>query len=365
LSHQKHIVLISSFLNAVGGYERIVASYVNLLAEKGENITLLLLADTKDSLYPLHKNVRVVQASLNFGITPKGNMISRKLKMSKDLMQLERILKQLDPSFLICSEYSYTVAAVLTAQRKKMKVFSWEHTHFNVNLKNRFWTALCKFAYPKLDGIICLNPDEKKLFRSLNKNVVVIPNFIQLSDTQSSLEEDIILTVARLTAIKGIDYLLEAAKLVLTKYRQWKWKIIGDGELKKQVQGFIQKENLDGRLLLQEPPGHDISSEYQNASLYVMTSLNECFPMVLLEALSYGLPCIAFDCDTGPRHIINNNFNGILVENGNVDAMADAIDELIEDSNKRKLMGAHAIENSKHFSAEMVYQQWETLFNAE
>jgi glycosyltransferase involved in cell wall biosynthesis len=358
---EKHIVLIASYLNAVGGYERIVAGTLNLFAEKGENITLLLLADTDESLYPLHKNIRIVQAPLHFGITPKGNVISRKLKMLRDLMQLRKIIKQLRPSLIICAGYPYAVAAVLTAE-KKTKIFSWEHIHFGANPKNSFWTALCKLAYPKLDGIICLNPDEKKLFRRFNKNVVVIPNFVQAPETKSFLQNNMILTIARLTPIKGIDYLLQAAKLVLAKHPLWSWKLVGEGELSKQVENFIQQEFLEGRLLLQHPSGHEIGFEYQNASVYVMTSLNECFPMVLLEALSYGLPCIAFDCNTGPRHIIKNNFDGLLVEKQNAYAMADAINELIENSGKRKLMGENAFENSKRFSRNIIYQLWQKLF---
>jgi glycosyltransferase involved in cell wall biosynthesis len=363
LSRQKHIVVISSFLNFVGGYERIVANFVNLLAEKGENITLLLLADTDESFYPLHKKVCVVQLPLHFGITPKGNMISRKVQMLKDLLRLRKTLKELKPSFLICTEYHYAVAGVLTAEIKKTQVFSWEHTHFAVSFKNKFWRVLCDITYPKLDGIICLNPDEKKLFNHLNKNVVVIPNFIHLPGCKASLQNKSILTIARLTAVKGIDYLLEAAKLVLTKHPDWKWKLIGEGELQSIAEEFIKNKDLKNKLVLQAPSNHNISAEYENASMYVMTSLNECFPMVLMEALSYGLPCISFDCDTGPRHIIHNNADGLLVEKENPQTMADAIDLLIEDEEERIAMGANALVNSKRFSPETVYPLWENLFN--
>jgi glycosyltransferase involved in cell wall biosynthesis len=363
LSQQKHIVLISSFLNFVGGYERIVASFVNLLAEKGENITLLLLADTDESFYPLDKKVRVVQLPLHFGITPKGNMITRKMQMLKDLLLLRKTLRQLKPSFLICSEYHYAVAGVLTAERKKTKVFSWEHTHYNVNFKNRFWRVLCNIIYPKLDGIICLNPDEKKLFSHLNKNVVVIPNFIHLPDRRAPLQNKAILTIARLTAVKGIDHLLEIAKLVLTKHPDWKWKVIGEGELQSAAENFIKKENLEAKLLLQAPSNHNIAAEYESASMYVMTSANECFPMVLLEALSYGLPCISFDVDTGPRHIIQNNIDGLLVKKDDLRAMVNAIDSMIGDEEKQKRMAENAVAGSIRFSPEVVYQLWKNLFN--
>ena len=340
-----------------------MANTANLFAEKSESITLVLLTDTAKSVYPLHKNIRIIQLPLTFGITEEGNIISRKIKMLADIRTLRKTLKDLKPSLLICSEYPYAVAAIIGISGKATKIVSWEHTHFNVNLKNAFWKKLFRFTYPKLDTIVCLNKDEKELFKPINKNVTVIPNFIQPSTGVSTLQNKNILTVARLTAVKGITYLLQTAKLVLQQHPHWQWKIIGDGELKNEVVDFINLEKLQHQLILQEPVNHNIQAEYQNASLYVMTSLNECFPMVLLEALSNGLPCIAFDCDTGPRHIITHNEDGLLVEKENPTKLAEAIASLISNKDQRKKMGENAIANMQRFSPDNVYELWKKLLN--
>jgi glycosyltransferase involved in cell wall biosynthesis len=338
-----------------------MANTANLFAEKGEQITLVLLADSAKSVYPLHKNIRVIQLPLTFGITQEGNIISRKIKMLADIRTLRKTLKELKPSLLICSEYPYAVASIIGRVGKVTKIVSWEHTHFNVNFKNAFWRKLCGFAYPKLDAIICLNKDEKELFKPINKNVRVIPNFIHPFAIASVLQNRVILTVARLTAVKGITHLLQTAKIVLQQHPDWQWKIIGDGELKKEVEDFIKLEKLQQQLILQEPVDQNIQAEYQNASLYVMTSINECFPMVLLEALSNGLPCIAFDCDTGPRNIITHNIDGLLVEKENLARLAEAIASLIVNEEQRKKMGEIAIANMQRFSPDNVYELWKKL----
>jgi glycosyltransferase involved in cell wall biosynthesis len=355
----KHIAILSSHLDLAGGYERIVPSTANLFAEKGIQTTLVILGDTAKSFYPINKKVRVIQKKADFGITQKGNIISRKIKMLRDLITLRKVLKELDADTVICTEYPFAVSTILCGGKKYSKIVSWEHTHFNVNFKNAFWTKLFRHTYPKLNGIVCLNPDEKELFNPFNNNVTAIPNFATPVDTTLTLRNKVILTIARLTAVKGITHLLQTAKLILLQHHDWQWKIIGTGEMKNDVLHFIEKEDLQNKLILQEPISHNIEAEYQNASLYTMTSLNECFPMVLLEALSNGLPCIAFDCDTGPRHIITNNEDGLLVEKEKPERLASAISSLINDEEKRKKMGAAAIKNMQRFSPDAVYKLWE------
>jgi len=335
-----------------------VVNTANLFAKKGEQITLIILADTAESFYPFHEKVRILRLPLNFGITAKGNMISRKIKMFRDIRTLRRTLKKTDPSLLIASEYPYAIASVLCRPRQETRIVSWEHTHFSVNIKNKFWTKLFRLSYPKLDKIVCLNEDEKKLFKPVNDKVTVIPNFVERSAHASGLQNKTILTVARLAPIKGITHLLQAAKLVLHTQPGWQWKIIGEGELEKEITNFVKKEGLQDKLILQKPVDQDIRPEYQNASMLVMTSLNECFPMVLLEALSNGLPCIAFDCDTGPRHIITHNEDGFLVEKENPAKLAEAITQLINNEEQREKMGVHAFKNIQRFSPDVIYQLW-------
>lgn len=159
------------------------------------------------------------------------------------------------------------------------------------------------------------------------------PLFVQ---KESSRE---ILSVGWLIRRKGTDLQMKVANNVLKKYPAWIWRIIGDGELKEQLLDFIKENNLEGRLVLEKPASHDIVKYYQNASIFVLTSRMESFGMVLAEAMCHGVPAVAFDCDTGPRHVITNNEDGILVDTENTLQMSKAISKLIEDASLRKKWG--------------------------
>jgi amylovoran biosynthesis glycosyltransferase AmsD len=360
LTNQHHIAILCSRLDLPGGIERAVVNTANLFADKGHKVTLVVLDDTDTSFYPVHSSVTLIQHPLSFGITQEGNVISRKIKLLGDVLKLRRLLKELQPGLLVATEYPFAAAAILAGGKKHSKVIAWEHHHYYELQRNVFWNNIFRFTYPRLDAIVCLNADEQKLFASINNNPVVIPNCIEPA-IKAELSNKQILTVARLTSVKGIDFLLAAAKIVLTKHPDWQWKLIGDGDMKEQVNNFISKEKLQGKLIIQPPVHHAIQPEYQQASLYVMTSRNECFPMTLLEAQAAGLPCIAFDCDSGPRHIIINNENGLLIEKENPVKIAEAVSFLITNEDERKNMGEKAFADVQRFSPENVYKLWKKL----
>lgn len=356
-----HIAIICSRLDLPGGIERAIVNTSNLLAENGNKVSLIILDETSQCFFPIDPGIKIIQQKLLFGITEKGNVLTRKTSFVRDVFRLKKILKDISPDTVIATEYPFVVGMILSGAGKFSKTYSWEHHHYYELGKSFFWKRMSSRAYPKLDGVICLNSDEKKLFQSVNTNAIVIPNFISKNKQVSNLNTRQILTVARLTKIKGIDRLLKTADLVLKKHPDWKWKLIGEGEMKEEVKAFIESEGLQNKLILQQPLSHDISSQYATASIYAMTSRNECFPMVLLEAMSSGLPCVAFDCETGPRHIIDNSSNGLLVKDDSITGLAAAISSLIEDSSLMRTLADEALTSIEEFSPGKIYSKWENI----
>lgn len=358
----KSIVVICTGLYTPGGIERATVSLVNHLSTYGIDVTLLILDKSSESFYAISPQVRVITKDLHFGIIDSGNPVSRKVQFVSHILKLKSLLKKVNAATIITTDYSHTIAAFF-AKTKTTKLLSWEHHHFRWIRKNRFWQILFNQVYPKVDTIICLNKTEAKLFHVIGCKTRVIPNFISAKQRTSELERKTLLTIGWLIERKGIDLVPDIAELVSKKYADWKWIIIGKGELYEFLNDALKAKQLENFIEINKPSTPDLDNTYLDTSIYVLPSRFECFPMVLLEAQSFGIPCVAFNCPTGPADIINNGEDGILVKPGDVEEMAAAICSLIADVEKRKKMGEKAHQNVQRFSPENILALWQELIN--
>ncbi|EHT6093940.1 glycosyltransferase, partial [Campylobacter coli] len=162
---------------------------------------------------------------------------------------------------------------------------------------------------------------------------------------------------------KGFLRLIEIWNLVQKdkKYKDWTLTIIGEGELKDTIKEKIKENRLENSIILKSFT-KEIEKEYLNASIYVMCSYFEGFPMVLLEASSYALPLIAFNINTGPSDIIENEKNGFLISDGKLDDFVKKLCILMNNENLRETMGYHAknIIKSK-FNKEVIMKKWNQI----
>lgn len=363
MTDAKNILILCSRLDLPGGIEKAIVQLANALSRKGHKITLFILDETIDTFYPLDKSVDIIQQPLHFGITKKGNVLTRKICFIKDVNYLKKEVSKSDPDIVISTEYPFAIAAVVADLQKKYKLVSWEHHHLFELEKSAFWNRLFQRTYSKLHAVICLNSDEQTLYHQFNKHTTVIPNFILPTNVSQSGDNKTILTVGRLTHVKGTDLLLETAAIILPSFPEWKWKIIGDGDMRTKVETFIKQKGLEKNMTISPPVTNDLSTEYSSASIYVSTSRNESFGLTIAEAMATGTACIAFDCETGPRHIIMNEENGLLVERENPEKLALAIEKLITNEDLRRRLSEKALETIKQFHPDHILPEWEKLFS--
>lgn len=361
-AHSYRIMLIASRLNLPGGAERAIVNLAHLLIKNGHAVTILILDSTIESFYPIDPGIELKQFPLYFGIGIPGNPFSRKLAMRRDIRELRKILTEDAPDFLIATEYHYAITACQAAGKLKTKVLAWEHHHFNWLEKSWFWRQLTKRYYPKLDAVVCLNSKEKEHYDEMGCNTVVIPNFIGPAAQQATCESKKLLTVGWLIPRKGIDFIMTMAATLLPANPGWTWTLVGGGEMEAELRQFIQEKKLENQLLTVPPAQNDLRSFYLEASIFVLASRFECFPMVLLEAMSMGLPCVSFDCPTGPADIIRHEADGLLVEPGNTDKLAGAIQQLMNNEIERKNLGRQAALHIRRFGPDEVAQIWHAIF---
>lgn len=356
------IVILCSRLDLPGGVERAIVNTANLLQSRGHTVVLLVLDETNQVFYPLHPGVEVVQAALDFGITTKGNKLTRKLRFYSHIQKLKTLFQRLKPEVIVGTEYPQTIAGYL-ANEGAAGIFAWEHHHFHWLRKNVFWQLLWRRIYPRLHAVICLNKTEEELFSRAGCRTTVIPNFVERQE-RSTLSQKMILSIGWLIHRKGFDRIPAIAQKVFQRHPDWQWKIIGRGEEQAALEKAIEEKGLAKNVSIVPPASSQLQEVYRPASLFVMTSRFECFPMVLLEAMAYGLPCVSFDCPTGPSFIIKDNVDGNLIWQGDTDAMAEAILHLLQDEQKRKAFGDAAYKNVERFSPREIYALWESLLRS-
>ncbi|MEU7838288.1 glycosyltransferase [Nonomuraea sp. NPDC049129] len=166
--------------------------------------------------------------------------------------------------------------------------------------------------------------------------------------------------MGRLAYVKGHDLLIRAWVHVHARHPDWSLRIVGAGPRAAKLQMAIDKRGLRNRVLL-EGAARDVGAELDTASLFVLGSRRQGMPMVILEAMSKGLPVISYDCPTGPAELITHGFDGLLVESGKIHAMADAICTLIENEELRRQLGARALNTSARYRPTTIAAMWDQL----
>ncbi len=194
------------------------------------------------------------------------------------------------------------------------------------------------------------------------ENIKVIPNSLTFFPKEySKCNSKKAITIGRLVEVKGYDILIDIWNIVSKKYPDWILEIYGDGQERENLQNKIDALKLKEKIILKGFV-KNVKKAYLESSIYILTSRSEGMPMVLLEAMSCGLPVVSFDSPTGPKDIIKDGEDGFLIKFGDIEKMAERIEELISNEEKRKQFGINARKNIQRFSPEKIMNRWKNLF---
>lgn len=178
----------------------------------------------------------------------------------------------------------------------------------------------------------------------------------------SPLENKIVIAAGRLTRQKGFDRLIEAYAPLATAHPDWQLHIYGVGNLQKKLEAQIARHGVGDQVRLMGF-SNEFRDRLREASVYVLSSRFEGLPMVLLEAMSQGVPPVSFDCPEGPAQLINNGRDGFLVPDGDIEGLRHAIDRVVTDDALRRKLGQGALESARSYQMDSVADRWEELFD--
>jgi glycosyltransferase involved in cell wall biosynthesis len=248
----------------------------------------------------------------------------------------------------------------------KTKVISWEHFNYYSDLNSKARRLGRILASRFSEKIVTLTEEDKYNYLNNLKcktEVISIANPTPFEvDKRSQLQNKVCLAVGRLVHIKGFDILLRLWAKVIEEKEDWILQIVGSGEEEAKLKKICKDLYLENYVEF-VPHTDNIEEYYLNASIYLMTSRFEGLPMTLIEAKSFGLPCISFDCKTGPKDIIKDNIDGYVVEEGNEEKFIERVFKLIENKEKRKLFGQKAAEDNR-YKIKNIIDKWERLLDA-
>jgi len=243
---------------------------------------------------------------------------------------------------------------------KTLKI-GWEHNHYHDDMK--YATNVIRSCW-NLDYLVLVSKSLEKFYKkNLRKSrcrCVCIPNTIdKIPKKLSPLTDKRLISVGRLSKEKGYLDLLKIDYLLLKKHPDWHLDIIGDGEERHSLEKFIKVHHLEEAVTLHGFQNKDYIDKMLNKSaIYLMTSFTESFGIVLIEAMSHGLPCIAFSSAEGARELIDSGKNGYLIKNRNYRAYIKKVEDLMKDYETRKKIGRESRKSVKRYTGDVVLEKW-------
>lgn len=357
-----------------GGAERVTVGLAEAWASRGWDIHLVTLDTPDDDAYAVPPGVN--RHALGVAGAPRVPVVGPLVANTRRTLALRRVLRTIDPDVVIGMMTGAAVLAVLSSPGTRWRVIAAEH-NFPPRLPlGGMWERLRRLTYPKADMVVLLTSEGLDWLRTsvAGARGAVIPNPIvyPIPDGEPRIDPMTLvpqprryaLGVGRLAPQKAFERLITAFELIAEHHPGWDLVILGDGTERDALERRRHEGTHAARVHMPGRAGN-IGEWYANAGMFVLCSRFEGFPMTLVEAMASGCASVSYDCDTGPRDVIRDGDNGLLVgPEGDVAALAAAMDRLMADDTERRRLAAAGTEVRERFSPERILAQWDVVLGA-
>ena len=372
-----YILLLHAY--GMGGTIRTVLNLAAYLSRDREVEIVSLVRTAEEPFFAMPPGVRV--RFLDDRMAPRGPIATflagrpsrlvpqeEKAYLNMSLLtdlRLVRFLRSLRGGTVIGTRPAFNIVMGLFAPPEILTI-GQEHVTFESHGPDL--QARIKRRYGRLDAFATLTEADLKAYRTALKSnppkrLLRIPNAIpDLAGDVSSLEEKVVIAIGRIVWAKGFDRLVNAWKTVAPEHPDWVLRVYGGGtpEREERLRARIADAGLSDKIFLMGSTP-DIGVELSKSSIYAVSSRYEGFGMTILEAMSKGVPVVSFNCPHGPKEIITNEDDGLLIRSKKAAALGEGIRRLIEDEELRRTLGANALRTAANYDMDVIGARWHDL----
>jgi glycosyltransferase involved in cell wall biosynthesis len=347
-----------------GGAERVITNIANYRAAQGLPTSLLTMASSATDFYPTDRAITRIE--LDLAGSSRG-ILDSLFANARRLRRLRAALRDARPDVVVSFIDQMNVLILLATIGMPTPIIVSERTDPRYWNPGRAWRWMRRLLYRRAAHVVVQTESVAAWAKTSRPswNVLVIPNPVMPVDPagrqESARNRFVIFALGRLIPEKGFDLLIQAFAKICSSFPDWQLRIGGAGPCLDSLRdlaagyGIVDRVEFAGRIA--DPP-----TEYLKADIFALPSRAEGFPNVLLEAMSAGCAVVAFDCPSGPREIILDQEDGILVRANDVDALARSLADLIESDALRSRLGHRATRVAERFSIDSVAHCWESVF---
>ena len=363
-----------------GGVGRVMINLANEMCEMNYEVSILFLMEGENVFYHINPKIKIhtVSSFSHWGVNKINPLLDKYLKKFRYKFNLKKYiydfgqwdvmnkwLKKHHQKYDIIISSWYKLSAQIAINKKiAKKTFAWEHSNFEVG--GKLWGDFLRPKYKNLKGIVCINNSSTNYYKKFNPNVYLIPNIVgepfeNITEINFSEKTNQLIYVGRLDQEKNVKSIIDI--LSETNLKDFHLKIIGEGSEMENLKRQVKEKNLDSKVIFTgRLPIHEIRNELLKSKIFLFTSTNEAFGMVLLEAMFCGNALISYDCNYGPSDIISEK-NGFLVSMNDRKKFQEHLQNLTDKPELLNKLNQSAFQESFKWRKDKSLIQWNRILN--